>query len=144
MSITQPIVTILLNLDSIFRIIIGITAKERQNIGFREFRAFRQNTEISNSRWQSFENLEGNNLLLGNNNSNNLLSLLINTFKLEGRFNPSSNNNNNSPSGGLDLNVVVLVNALTKMNLIRGYFSREKSFAKLMEFVKIETEDLNE
>ena len=83
--------------------------------------------------------MKGNNSLLGNNNSNNLSP--INTFRLEERFNPLSNNNNNLSSKGLDSNVVALVNTLTEINLIKGYFLKEESFIKLTEFARTKNED---
>jgi len=88
--------------------------------------------------------LKGNNPLLDNNNNNNLLLPSINIFRLGERFNLSLNNNNNLPLKGLDLNVVVLVNALTGMNLIGEYFPREKSFIKFIEFARTEIENPNE
>jgi len=86
--------------------------------------------------------LKGNNSLLNNNNGNNSLPLSINTFGLRKGFNLLLNNNN-SPSGRLNPNVIVLVNALTEMNLTREYFSREGNFIKLTEFARTKTKDLN-
>jgi len=40
--------------------------------------------------------------------------------------------------------MAALVNALTEMNIGRGYVPREGSFVKLAEFGGTETEDLNE
>ncbi|SRR6266498_797703 len=86
----------------------------------------------------------------------------------EGNNNPpSGNNNNNNPpllssSGfgeglgegfnlllgenaeGLDLNVVVLVNALAGANLSTNYIKRESNYIKLTEFGRTKAEDPNE
>ncbi len=100
---------------------------------------------MSNSGWQLFRNLKENNPLVGNNNFNNpLSSSSVNLFDNIGGFNLPSNNNNNPSLGGLNLNIVVLVNALIGMNLTKRYYLRERSFIKLTEFEETEMENLNE
>ncbi len=76
--------------------------------------------------------------------NNPLPSLLVNTLELKKGFNlPSKNNNNNSLLEKLNPNITALVNILTGLNLIGKYFSREGSFVKLIEFIKIEIENSN-
>ena len=79
--------------------------------------------------------MKGNNSLLNNNNGNNSLPLSINTFGLRKGFNLLLNNNN-SPSGRLNPNVIVLVNALAKTNLGINYIEKESNYIKLIEFKK--------
>ncbi len=118
---------------------------------------FGQNVETSNPGWQPFGNLGGKSSSARNNNFNNLLLVSLfgnlrgnnfnnlpssaNLFENLGGGNPSPNNNN--PPGGLDLNVAVLVNALTGINLMGGHYSREGSFIKPTEFGGTEIEDPN-
>ncbi len=45
--------------------------------------------------------------------------------------------------GGLDPNVIALVNALTKVNLRINHIERESNHIKLIEFGETEAEDLN-
>jgi len=52
------------------------------------------------------------------------------------------NPGNNNP-GGLDLNVIALINALTGINIGEGYTPRKGSFIKPTEFKRTETEDPN-
>ncbi len=84
--------------------------------------------------------------MIGNNNFNNPLPSLppANLFGNIRGFNLLLNNNNNLPSEGLDPNVTALVNTLTGMNLIRGYYLKEESFIKLIKFGETEIKDLNE
>ncbi len=94
------------------RIITEVIVRGSQNIRLERFELFGQNTETSNLEWQLFSNLKRNNL------SSSPLS--INTFRLGEGYNLSSgnNNNNNPPPEGLDSNIAVLVNILTRMNLM--------------------------
>ena len=126
-----------------FGTITEATQESSQNTGFE---AFRQNTGMSNSEWQPFENLGGENLLIGNNNFNNPSPppLPVNLFENIGEGNLSPNNNNNLSPEGLDLNVATLVNALTGMNLTRVHYPREGNFIKPTKFEKTEMEDTNE
>ncbi len=89
--------------------------------------------------------MKGNNpSLVENNNFNNLSPpLLINLFSNIGGFNLLSNNNNSSLKG-LDLNITVLVNALTEMNLMEEHYLKEGSFIKSIKFKRTEIENLNE
>ena len=82
-----------------------------------------------------------NNPPLENNNNNNPLSLPLPGFGkgLEGGFNPLSGGN----AEGLDLNIAVLVNALTEANLEINHTERESNYVKLTEFEGIEVEDPN-
>ena len=100
---------------------------------------------MSNLEQQLFRNLKGNNpSLVENNNFNNLSPpLLINLFSNIGGFNLLSNNNNSSLKG-LDLNITVLVNALTEMNLMEEHYLKEGSFIKSIKFKRTEIENLNE
>ena len=77
---------------------------------FRGFRIFRE----GNNNNSSLEN---------NNNNNPLLPLPLSEFEggLGGGFNPPLERN----AGGLDSNVVVLVNALIRANLGINYTKRE-------------------
>jgi len=85
-----------------------------------------------------FRNLEENNF-----NNPPLLPLSANLFRNIREDNLPLNNNNPS-SGGLDPNVIALMNALTGMNLTGRHYLREGSFIKLTEFGRTETKDLNE
>src|SRR6266540_7294485 len=155
MSTTQPTVITLSNLGSMFGITTKVTQGSSQNSGFG---MFGQNVRISNPRQQPFRNLKGGGSSAENSNFNNpsLISLFENLR--ENNFNNPSPSpppvnlfgnlgggnlllNNNNPSEGLDSNVAVLVNALTGMNLMGEYYSREGSFIKLTEFERTEIED---
>ncbi len=86
-----------------------------------------------------------NNLPLGNNNNNNpslLPPLPLPGFGggLGGGFNPLPGGG----AGGLDPNVVALVNALTGANLEVNHVERESNYVKLTEFGGTEAEDPNE
>ncbi len=82
-----------------------------------------------------------NNSSSENNNVNNLLSLLLLGFEggLEEGFNPPSEEN----IGGLDSNVVVLVNILTEVNLGVNYVERESNHIKLTKFEGMKAENPN-
>ena len=94
----------------------------------------------NNNNNPSLINLFGN--LRGNNPSPSPPP--ANLFGNIGGGNLLPNNNNNPSSGGLDPNITVLVNALTGMNLIGGYYLREGSFIKPIEFEETKIEDPNE
>jgi len=54
---------------------------------------------------------------------------------------------NSPPEGnakGLDPNIAVLVNTLTKANLRINHVKRESNYVKLTEFGRTEAKDLNE
>ncbi len=154
-STTQPMVITLLNLKSMFGITSGMIQGSSQNSGFG---IFGQNVKTSNPGWQPFGNLEEGSSSAGNNNFNNPspislfgnleennfnnLPLPANLFGNLGGSNSSPNNNN--LSGGLNSNVVALVNALIGINLTGGHYPREGSFIKPTKFEGIETEDPNE
>jgi len=94
--------------------------------------------------FEAFGN-NNNNPPSGNNNNNNpplLPSLSLSGFGggLGGGFNLSPGGN----TGGLNLNVVVLVNALIGANLEINHIERESNHIKPMEFRRTETEDPNE
>src|SRR6266540_3435505 len=83
--------------------------------------------------FEAFRN--NNNPPLGNNNNNNpsLLPLLLSLgFEegLRGGFNPPPGGN----AGGLDPNVVALINALTGVNLGTNHVDRESNHVKPTEF----------
>src|SRR6266540_4825432 len=80
-----------------------------------------------------------NNLSSKNNNNNNLLlspPLPLPGFGrgLEGGFNSPPRGN----AGGLDSNVVALVNALTEVNLGINHIERESNHVKSTEFKRTE------
>ncbi len=79
-----------------------------------------------------------NNPSLENNNNNN--SSLGFGRDLGGGFNLPSGGN----AGGLDPNVVALVNALIGANLEINHVERELNHVKLIEFGETEAEDPNE
>ncbi len=92
----------------------------------------------------TFEN-NNNNPSPGNNNNNNpppLPSLPPSGFEggLGGGFNPPPERN----VGGLDPNVAVLVNALTRANLGVNHAEKEFNHVKPTEFGGTEVENLNE
>ncbi len=91
--------------------------------------------------FEAFEGNNNNNLSLGNNNNNNLPPVLSPGFK-EGfgkRFNSSPREN----LGGLDPNVIALVNVLTGANLRIDHIKRELNHIKLIEFREMEAENPN-
>ncbi len=86
-----------------------------------------------------------NNPPLGNNNNNNLPPLPPLPPPgfgggLGGGFNPPPGEN----TGGLDLNVTALVNALAEANLGTNHIERESNHIKLTKFEGTEAEDPNE
>ena len=110
-----------------------------------------QNNAINNTRrgyFLYFRTIRANPFegfrAFGNNNNNNpLLPLLLPPgFRggLKGGFNSLSRRN----AGGLDLNVVALVNVLTGANLGINHTERESNHVKLTEFGETEVEDPNE
>ncbi|SRR6266542_2228467 len=92
-------------------------------------------------RFGGFEERGNNNPSLENNNNNNLPLLLLEFGEdLEKGFNLSPRKN----LRWLDPNMVILVNALIEINFRVNHVERESNYIKLIEFRKIEVEDLNE
>ncbi len=99
---------------------------------------------IGANPFEGFEVFGGgnNNPSSVNNNNNNLPPLLLLGFEegLGESFNLPLGEN----VGGLDPNVIVLVNALTGANLEINHVERESNHVKLIEFGGTEAEDPNE
>ena len=145
---TQNITTLpnIFNLTSQPRgTITGVTI-EGSSTGGEHFSYFGTIGAGSVEGFGAFGNNNNNPPSGGNNNNPPSLSLLpplpLLRFgrDLGGGFNPPSGGN----AGGLDPNVVALVNALTGANLGTNHVERESNHVKLTEFGRIEVEDSNE
>jgi len=126
----------------------GITAggSEQNNntsTGNTEREYFPYFDTIGTNPFRGFGTFENNNGSPSRNNNNNNppLPLLSPGFEgeLGGEFNPPLRRN----AEGLDLNVTVLVNALTEVNLRINHVERESNHIKPIEFGGTEVEDLN-
>src|SRR6266498_80881 len=112
------------------------------NIGGEHFSHF---GIIGTNSYEGFGTFRGgnNNPPSGNNNNNNpLLPFPLLGFGggLGGGFNPLSGRN----AGGLDPNIIALVNALAGANLGINYIKRKSNHVKLIEFGGTEAENPNE
>ena len=109
-------------------------------IGANLFRRGFKTFEGNNNNNSPSEN-NNNNPPSGNNN-NNLPLLLPPEFRegLGGGFNLPSGKN----AGGLDPNIVALINILTGANLEINQVEKESNHVKLTEFGRMEAEDPNE
>ncbi len=120
-------------------------ATSNVNTGGGYFPHFRMVGANLIGEFEAFGN-NNNNPPPGNNNNNNpplsLPPLPLPGFGggLGGGFNPSPGGN----AGGLNPNVVVLVNALTGANLGVNHVDRKSNHVKPTEFGGTEAEDLNE